>query len=84
MGDSVPCYLSLRILERGRQEVGAWPAAGGGLDVFLDLLADRIEGEVDPEEKNRLVRLREAATSVGSQVGTALLVQWAKSVTGLL
>ena len=73
--------ISLR--ERGRRAVGGWPTETGGLEAFLELLSDRIDEVVDEEEKSRLRKLRDAAQGVGREVGTAVLVAWAKSVAGL-
>lgn len=76
-------FMDVQLLERGRRTVGAWTNEEGGLDAFLDLLAERIDAEPDEAEKSRLTKLREAAQGLGKDVGTSLLTAWLKTVTGL-
>lgn len=83
MSSTFPEWGRLRLAERGRRAVGAWPREEGGLDVLLDLLAERIAATDDPDERSRLERFRDAAKDMGSQVGTSLLTAWLKSVAGL-
>lgn len=79
----VPYFVSVRLGERGRREVGQWPAEGADFESFLELLAERIDDVPDEEEKGRLRRLLDAAQGVSRDVGVALLTAWAKSQTGL-
>lgn len=83
LADRMTYYVDVQLRERGRRTVGTWPKEDGGLDVLLELLAERIEAEPDPEAKSKLTRLREAAQGIGKDVGTSLLSAYLKSVSGL-
>jgi DNA-binding IclR family transcriptional regulator len=84
LSDPFGYFMGVHLRERGRRYLGSWPKdSQDGLDTFLELLAERIDTEPDEEEKSRLRRLRDAAQGVSRDVGTALLVAWLKSVTGI-
>lgn len=73
----------VKLLGPGRRAVGAWPAEDADFGAFLTLLTERIDATDDEEEKTRLRRFLDAARGVSGQVGTQLLVAWAKQQAGL-
>jgi hypothetical protein len=72
LGQMFPTYLALLLLERGRRAIGQWPPGPG--DAFLTALNRLIASEPDPDERSRLVKLREAATDVAKQVLAGAIV----------
>ena len=77
------CYLlEVRLLERGRRAVGAWPSQDAG-DELLRLLRERAETAVTEEERGRWQRLVEAAKGLGSKALTEVAVALVKREAGL-
>ncbi len=74
--------LDLRLLPRGRQLVRQWPSSDPA-EAFLQLLAERIAEEPDPEERNRLEGVRDSAGQVGKGVLTGVITALVQQVTGL-
>ncbi len=72
----------LRLLPQGRQVVGQWPSSDPA-EAFLELLAQRIATEEDPEERGRLERLRDSTGEVGKGVLTGIVTALVQQVTGL-
>lgn len=74
--------MDIRLLERGRRAVGQWPS-DNPFESLVELLDTKIAGEEDSDAKSKLARLRDALLGLGKDVGTALLIGWAKQQTGL-
>jgi len=68
-----PNYVNPRLLERGRREIGQWPA-DNAYDDFLAILQVRILAAPE-DERDRLERLRDAVIGVGRDVATAVLTE---------
>lgn len=66
--DDVLTFLNLRLLERGRREIGQWPP--GPAEALIALLDRRIDATTDPDERSRLERFRDAAALFVRDVGT--------------
>lgn len=78
LGDSSPQYFALRLLERGRREVGQWPPSVA--DAFLEKLDYMIATAADPDERSRLERLRDAAGEISKGVISGAIVAAGSSV----
>jgi hypothetical protein len=72
----------LRLTERGFRAVGAWPSADP-YDRLMNLLAERIDAEDQPEAKGKLERFRESVQSIGREVLVGVLTSLAKQSAGL-
>ena len=72
-GFGVYDVLGIRLLPRGRQVVRQWPSSDPA-DALLDVLAERIAQEKDPEKRSRLERLRDAVSSVSKDVIAGTIV----------
>jgi DNA-binding PadR family transcriptional regulator len=76
-------YLNeIRLTGHGLRAIGAWPSENN-YDALLEVLNSRIEAERDPETKSRLSRLLGVLQVVGRDVGTSLLTEYLKRMTGL-
>lgn len=81
-GDALNHVAGLRLLPRGRQAVGQWPSADPA-EAFLQVLAQRIATEDDPEERGRMQRWLDSARQVGAGVTTGVVTAVIQQVTGL-
>lgn len=71
---------NIRLTERGKIAVGAWPSDDAAGERFLravELLADR---ETDPVKRTRLQALRDAAQTLGSSMLSTVLSQAASDL----
>jgi hypothetical protein len=74
-------HWSLVTLERdGLVEVAGWPATPGAdyASKLIDVLNERIEATDDDEVRSRYQRLKDAATSMGKEILTAVLSDLAR------
>jgi hypothetical protein len=70
-GGSTPDYISgsvLRVLERTRRELGAWPSAEGLLAKLTEALAEEVDAEKEPERKVRLRAALDVLTGTANKV----------------
>jgi hypothetical protein len=74
--------IGLRLEERGRRVVGQWPADAGP-DLLLEALEERIQTEQDEENRSLLERFRNTVRTLPKDVMTAVLVGYAKKLSGL-
>jgi hypothetical protein len=74
--------LALRLLPKGRQAVDQWPSSDPA-EAFLQVLAQRIAVEEDPEERGRLQRWLDSGRQVGTGVATGVVTAVVQQVTGL-
>lgn len=72
----------LRLLPKGRQAVDQWPSSDPA-EAFLQVLAQRIAVEDDPDERGRLEKARDSAGRVGQGVLTGVITAVVQQVTGL-
>lgn len=56
----------IQLTERGRRATGLWPSDDSAT-AFLALIEARIAETIDPEERSRWQRLREAVTNLGTE-----------------
>ena len=74
--------MEIRLRERGLREVGEWPPEDQ-YDSFLQVLQVAIDNAATSDERSKLERLRDGLLGVGRDVGTSLLVGWARQAVGL-
>ncbi len=74
--------MNLRLQPKGRQAVGQWPSSDPA-EAFLQLLAERIAEEPDPDERNRLEGVLDSAGQVGKGVLTGVITALVQQVAGL-
>jgi hypothetical protein len=72
----------LRLLPKGRQAVDQWPSSDPA-EAFLQVLAQRIAVEEDPEERGRLEKLWDSAGQVGKGVTAGVITAVVQQVSGL-
>ncbi len=74
-------YYFPRLAEKGRREIGQWPASS--FDAFVAVLQQRISEETEPETKSGLVRLRDALLGIGRDVAVDVLGAALKHAGGI-
>lgn len=74
-------FVSLRLREKGRRAAKQWPPEGAA-EVLQEIIDNRIAAATDPEEKSRLVKLRDGLAGVGKGVLTSVLAEFAKNAIG--
>jgi hypothetical protein len=74
--------LGIRLLERGRWAVGAWPREDS-YAALLDLLEQRIQAEPEPDRKSKLVRVRDAVVAAGRDVMVDVIAGLVRGAAGL-
>lgn len=73
--------MEIRLLEPALRAVGVWPS--DPYEELVRALRDQINRETDPEQKNRLERLLQAAVEVGQSVLTSVVTDVVKRTAGL-
>lgn len=81
--DRIIAINGIKLTERGRRTVGVWPSENA-YDALLDLLAQRIDAEPDPEHKSKLQRLRETVQGMSRDVVVGLMTEAVKAGVGTL
>jgi hypothetical protein len=71
-GDRPPAVHVTGIRPKGLRVIKVWPGESAA-EEFLKVLAERIESEKDPVEKDKLVKVREAVTNLASSVFSSLI-----------
>lgn len=69
--------MAITLEEKGRRAVGQWPSSDPA-DAFVRALHRMLATESDPDERDRLQRLRDAAVDVGKQVLAGAVVSPAR------
>jgi hypothetical protein len=73
---------NIRLQERGRRAIHQWPS-DAPYERLLQIVDHRLAEEIDPEQRSRLVKLREFVVGAGKDVFVSVLAEVARHAAGL-